>query len=309
MDGNFFKILEFFKSQKSLKEFELVLKGNSAKKSLKRFFEESCLEGALALMLGFAVLLELEAGEEWFFLLPILSFLLPLSFNYFFQILKFEKRKREIEEQVPDALLQAASMPYSSGFANIAEYLARQRLGALSKEFEKASLEIEKGATVREALENIAKRCNSRIVERMCTLLSQGFEAGISMSLVFRETAEDLIETRTILRERSAVLAVQKLTLLFAGALLVPLVLGLLAGMVNDFDFQSFGELGVGLGEKERLGLMQAAQFSNQVYIIEYAIIASLFAAFIDSDLKKSIIYVLALLPASSIAYFIASAL
>src|SRR3989338_1061240 len=94
MDGNFFKILEFFKSQKSLKEFELVLKGNSAKKSLKRFFEESSLEGALALMLGFAVLLELEAGEEWFFLLPILSFLLPLSFNYFFQILNCKALKQ-----------------------------------------------------------------------------------------------------------------------------------------------------------------------------------------------------------------------
>jgi len=296
-------------SAKKIQEFEELLKQNNAKQGLKSFFEASLLESSVILLFGFALLAELQASEELFIAFPIIAFAVPLLGNYFFQLLKFEKRKREIEEAVPDVLLQAASLPNNANFSNIAEYLARQNFGALSREFEKARVEISKGASVQEALRNISKRCRSSIVERMARLLTQGFESGADLSLVFRETAEDLIETRTILRERKAALTVQKLTLLFAGALIVPLVLGLLVGLVKGFDFESIADLGIGLQAVQRKELFNAALTANQAYIIEYAVIASVFVALIDNDLKKSIIYALALVPASLLAYGIASIL
>lgn len=295
--------------KEKLEKFEAMLLQNNPRNSLKKFFESSLAEGAFVLLFGLALAFEMQAGEEFLLALPIAAFITPLFSNYFFQSLIFEKRKREIEEAVPDVLLQAASMPSNSSFSNIAEYLSRQDFGALSKEFEKAKLEVEKGAAVQEALGNIAKRCNSPIVERMALLLKQGFESGNDLSSVFRETAEDIIETRTILKERSAALALQKMTLLIAGALIVPLVLGLISGLIKGFDFAQVSELGIGLGEAQRKELIQTALTTSQLYIIEFAVLASVFAAFIDSNLKKSVIYAVLLIPAGLAAFYIAGAL
>ncbi|MDO8647889.1 MAG: type II secretion system F family protein [Candidatus Diapherotrites archaeon] len=302
-------MIEKFFGKEKAEDFEAMLLQNNPRNSLKKFFESSLAEGALILLLGLALAFELQLGEEFLFALPIIAFIVPLFANYFFQSLVFEKRKREIEEAVPDVLLQAASMPSNSSFSNIAEYLSRQDFGSLSKEFEKAKLEVEKGAAVQEALGNISKRCNSPIVERMALLLKQGFESGNDLSSVFRETAEDIIETRTILKERSAALALQKMTLLFAGALIVPLVLGLISGLIKGFDFAQVSELGIGLAEAQRKELIQTALTTSQLYIIEFAILASIFAAFIDSNLKKSVIYAALLIPAGLAAFYIAGAL
>ena len=295
--------------KEKVESFEAMLLQNNPRNSLKKFFEASLAEGAMILLIGFALAFELQAGEGFLLALPIAAFIVPLFANYFFQSLVFEKRKREIEEAVPDVLLQAASMPSNSSFSNIAEYLSRQDFGALSKEFEKAKFEIEKGASVQEALDNISRRCSSPIVERMALLLKQGFESGNDLSSVFRETAEDIIETRTILKERSAALALQKMTLLFAGALIVPLVLGLISGLIKGFDFAQVSELGIGLAEKQRKELIQAALTTSQLYIIEFAILASVFAAFIDNNLKKSVIYAVLLIPAGLAAFYVAGAL
>jgi len=293
----------------ALENFELVLKQNSGRNSLKGFFEQSMIASVFLLLAGFAAALELGLGENALIAATVLSFAVPLMLNYFIQLMAFERRKRKIEEIVPDALLQAASIPSGNDFSKTLKCLSAEDFGELGKEFSKAGAELLKGASVQECLDGIAKRNCSKIVGRMCLLLKQGFESDADLSSVFRETAEDIIETRNIIKERQATLTVQKITLVFAGALIVPMVLGLLSGIVKDFDIKDFEELGVGLDAGQRHELQNAAQTATVLYIIEYAFIASFFAAMMDNDLKKGALYSLFLVPCGLGAFIIAGML
>jgi len=82
-----------------------------------------------------------------------------------------------------------------------------------------------------------------------------------------------------------------------------------LVGMLKGFDFATIAEVGIGLQAVQRKELMQAALTATNIYIIEYAFIAGIFVALIENNLKKSIIYCLALLPASIVTFFIAGML
>ena len=53
----------------------------------------------------------------------------------------------------------------------------------------------------------------------------------------------------------------------------------------------------------ERIALLGAATFAGQVYIAEYVVIASVFVAFFESDMKKAAVYAAILLPLSMISY------
>lgn len=293
--------------RKTFEGFEKKLMQNNPKNSLKKFFEESMAFSAIALLAGLAAALQLGLGDEALAAIAIAAFTIPAIAHCFFQLFLFEARKRRMEEAVPDALLQVASLPSGNDFPKTLKSLSGSEFANLGKEFSKALEEMSRGASAQEALDAIAERNCSRIVSRMCSLLKQGFESGADLSAVLRETAEDIIDTRNILKERSATLTVQKITLVFAGALIVPMVLGLLSGMVKDFDNGSIEELGVGLGKEQRVELQGAAQAATMLYIIEYAFIASFFTALIDNDLKKGALYSLFLVPCSLFAFIIAA--
>ena len=95
----------------------------------------------------------------------------------------------------------------------------------------------------------------------------------------------------------------QKYTLLIAGALIVPMVLGLVTKTVSGLNFGTLAELELGMPAAERIALLGAATFAGQVYIAEYVVIASVFVAFFESDMKKAAVYAAILLPLSMISY------
>lgn len=302
------EFLKVFFSQQSLNDFEEMLKLNNAENSLKSFSEKSFLQGSLLLMFGVFAVLFFEFEIEFIvFLLPVLA--IPFFLNYFIQAFKFETRKRKIEALIPDLLLQASMLPFKESFFETINYLSKCGYGFLSIEFEKARKEIEGSASVEEALKNIAKRCMSKVVSRAMRLLIQGYNSGADMSSVFKETAEDLLKTNALMQERNAALIVEKYTLLFAGGLIVPMVLGLIVGMVSGFDFSVAGELSFGLNAEARKEIFQTALFANQVYLAIYALMASLFVANQEGNLKKAFLYALVLLPLSIAVYNFAQVL
>lgn len=189
------------------------------------------------------------------------------------------------------------------------EFISESGYGALSDEFGKAVLEMRKGASFRESMENMKKRNRSEVLDRALGLLAQGYDSGADMGSTFREAASDLLESNAILRERNSTLVIEKYTLLLAGGLIVPLVLGLISGLVAGFDFSALGELGIGAGEAERAGLLEAAMFANVAYIAEYSLLASLFVANQEGNLKKSLVYAALLVPIGQIAYVLAGML
>src|SRR3989338_3561971 len=236
----------------------------------------------------------------------------PLLFafgRYFLLLYKFEMRRRSIEGAVPDLLLQASIFPESAEAIKIIEYLSNADYGALSLEFKKALAEIRKGASVEAALKNMSLRNKSKILSRALELIIQGYNSGAKMSKIFREAAEDMLETRGIIRERIATMTIEKYTLILAGGIIVPLVLGLLVGLVTKLDFVSADFLQIGMGAIERKELLNSAMLANQLYIAEYALLASFFIANMENNIKKAVIYACIMMPLSFAVYMIAQVL
>ena len=71
-------------------------------------------------------------------------------------------------------------------------------------------------------------------------------------------------------------------------------------------NFSFISELGLGASELERKQLFDASILANYLYIFEYALLASVFAAWQENNSSKAIIYAIILVPLSLWAYFIA---
>ncbi|MEW6295779.1 MAG: type II secretion system F family protein [Candidatus Diapherotrites archaeon] len=306
---SFNSIIEYFFGKKSRIEFEEMLKENECKKNLEGIIKESLLHGAVAATILFSILIFLEFPFFYSIIFSLTAFFAPLILQYSFQLLLFEKRKREKERMVPDLLLQASLFPRGTATTKIISYMAKTEFGLLSKEFKKVNSEIRKGASIEKALSRMQQRCKSKIVERAADLLIQGHSSGAEMHSVFKETAEDVLETQSIIRERNATTTIEKYTVLMAAAIIVPLILGLIVGLIEGLNFQGIAELSLGLSSKERKALLEAALTANFSYIIEYSLIASIFISHHEGNKKKAIIYSLILIPASIITYTIARAL
>ena len=210
---------------------------------------------------------------------------------------------KAMEKNVPDVLLHAASFPRGTNVVSIIKSLGNSDYAELSEEFRKAHSEILKGATPEKAFSNMKNRNRSKVIERAIDLILEGMNSGTDSSSVFKDAAEDILETNAVIQERASSLVVQKYTLLVAGALIVPLVLGLVIKTVNGLDFGTLAELEIGMASSERKALLEAASLSGQIYIAEYVVIASAFVGFFESDIKKSVIYAAVLLPLSIICY------
>ncbi|MFH1224829.1 MAG: type II secretion system F family protein [Candidatus Diapherotrites archaeon] len=302
-------MLGYFVKPEKLRGFEEMLRMQNQKSELRTWFRRNIVVGAGCFIIALCVLIYAQAGDFYITMLPFCAFAAPFIASYFIAVYKFERRKRSIEALVPDVLLQASIFPKGTPAGRIIKYLARADYGQLSAEFEIAHRKIENSASVEEALNDMKRRNRSRVLVRALDLLLEGYNSGADMGQTFKEAAEDLLETNSIIRERVSSMVVEKYTLLFAGGIIVPLVLGLIVGLVSGLDFANVGELGIGMDAARRAEMISASLLANQVYIAEYALIASLFVANQEGNMKNAIVYAALLLPLSVIVYNLAQAL
>ncbi len=282
--------------------FEETL-GRNCGKGIEWFVGVSVLSGFVLSLSGIAISFTAGMNNFYITVIAFVAFIAPLPLHFLLQQYLSELNRAKIDALVPDLLLQASAFPRGTSFEKIIQYFSNERFGLLGGEFERAGQEIEKGSTVPNALDNIRERCGSKVVDRAVLLLKQGYNSGADMSKIFREAASDLIETSAILRERNAALVIEKYTLLLAGGLIVPLILGLLVGMVSSMDFSAFELLDFGASVEEKTALLQSTVLANQIYIVEYSLIAAFFVANQEGKPKKALLYACFLLPVSVICF------
>ncbi|MAG21847.1 MAG: hypothetical protein CL943_00890 [Candidatus Diapherotrites archaeon] len=285
-----------------IKEFEYLLKDNSGK-DIEWFLKTTGVASFAISIATILILFTQNTTNFYITMVALAAFFTPFPLHYMLHHYLSELKKRKREQLIPDILLQASAFPKGTSFGKIIDYFSNARFGLLGKEFEKAQLEIGKGASVQQALDNISKRCRSDIVGRAMRLLKQGYVSGADMSTTFRETADDLLETNAILRERNAALVIEKYTLLFAGGFIVPAILGLLVGMVGSMDFAALELLEFGASAAEKGALLESTILANQIYIVEYSLLAAFFVALLEGNPKKVLVYAAFLLPISLISF------
>ncbi len=296
-----------FFSRKAAREFREKLQLNNS--GLQKFFSQGILLGFAASIGTIALLFHLKEHFLYITVFSSAAFFAPMLILFFIHDYLFERNRRKKEEAVPDFLLQASAFPRGTPFTVIVEHSIGKGFGLLGKEFKRAGQEMERGASVEQALLNMGRRNKSSVIDRTVNLLIQGYKSGADMCDIFRESAADLLETNALLQERNAALVVEKYTLLFAGGLIVPAVLGLIAGLVTGFNLASLELLDFGISVKERQAVLEALLLANKIYIAEYALLAATFLGMQEADSKKAVLYAALLLPLSLFTYFAASAL
>lgn len=240
---------------------------------------------------------------EWALVFGVLSFL-PLVAAYVVPSYFWMARQRQLEAELAQALHRAASNSFLPAEALLAELAAGD--GALAKEFRKASMQVKNGIPVDDALEAMAGANDSRMLAMALGLLVQCYRTGADMAGAFRETADEISGIASVMRQQAISTTVEKYTLLLAGGVIVPLVLGALVAMVGSLSFSGLSELG--FGAVDQGALLANALLGSEVYIAEYAVIASVFVAYQESSLEKAVVYIAVLVPLSLALFMLARA-
>lgn len=299
-------LVEHFLGEAKKRSFEdKLFLNNSRFKGLRGFIFWSIIEGML-LMPCIGIALQLFAGlsvEKILFIL-IGGFFLPFGANYIYQDIVFEKRKRNKEELLSDLLLEASIFCDEASMEKTIRKIGEADFPLLSKDFERAYLEIRNGAGVEEALVRIKQLNHSRTYSRAIDLFIEGYKSGAHISDTLKEAAEDLLESKAIIKERQAVMLVTKYTLLLSAGLIVPAIMGLIIGLVGGLNFEGIGELGIGIAASQRKELFASAVFASTAYVFEYAALSSFFLAQQEANKKNFWIYALILLPLAGAVFF-----
>jgi hypothetical protein len=301
------KMLRNFFEENKIQEFEekLLLNENFVC-NLKKFIYFgvlfACIVFTSIVIIGYYV------GLEWnrFIAFGIVGFFISFFVLYIAEDVIFEKRKRKKEELLPNMLLEASVFCDNNSLLKTIEKISLQENSLIQKDFERALIEIHNGSSVDEALQRIKKLNKSKSYNRVIDLFLTSYKTGAKMSIVFLETAEDLMENKAIIKERQAVMLVTKYTLLLSASLIVPGILGLIIGLVGGMNFIGMDSIGMGLSIEARKEIFGLAVLGVNLYVIEYAIIGSLFLALQEGNKKQFWVYCFLLIPVSTIVFFIA---
>lgn len=208
---------------------------------------------------------------------------------------------KQAEESLPDALYQAASIHRILSAEKMLQSLSQSGFGRLSEAFEIAARRQKAGEGFQKSLEAAGNHCPSPLVARALSLLSVAYETGANLSFALRETAQDTAAFFALVRERAALLSVQRYTVLAASALLVPFVLGTAVSLSPSLSsasslFQS--------GPSAALPLASAAQ----AYLLINSALSALMLSLSESDARRWLLYFSAIAPVSQLAFALASA-
>ena len=272
------------------------------------FLTLSIFEGIGVMLVAMVLIWSLKL-HDFYIILSGLSFFLPLILNYMFQDILFEKRKLQKEALLPDLLLEASVFCDETSFIGTIKRLSMQDFPLLSSDFQRAFSEISNGSGVEETLERMRKLNKSRAFSSVLSLLLQGYNSGANMSEMFKEAAENLLEMQAVLRERGAVMLINKYTLILAAGFIVPAILGLIVGLVSGMSFDSIGEMSLGMSVEERIRMLELATLGTNIYLGEYALISAFFLALQEGNKKNFWIYAAILLPLALIIFHLAQIL
>ncbi|MFH0905732.1 MAG: type II secretion system F family protein [archaeon] len=236
------------------------------------------------------------------FCFDLLLVFLILSINQYSKSLI----KKSLEDSILEEILKLTSLSKASDIKLIIQKLKNSKNKYLSKEFKEISSKIEKGHNIKELFEILKSKYNSEILDSFLDLLISSRTSGTVRLEDYKRLSDNFIKNKNLIDERNSILLIQKYTIILAGALLVPAILGIVISLSKQLGSVSVIST---LGFDINSNLFIIAYYCTIIYIIEYVIISSVYLAFLESNIKKTIIYLIILLPISLIIFLVAGLL
>jgi hypothetical protein len=287
----FERVIRFLFEDEKIDSFEdKLLMNNSRMKNLNGFIKYSIFEG-IFFMIGVMIVVWNSPQQNLYIILGGFSFFIPFILNYLFHDIVFERNRIEKEFLLPDLLLEASVFCDESNFLGTIKRISTQDFPLIGSDFKRIYNEICNGSGIEEAIERAKKRNKSKIFSSTMNLFLQGYHSGAKMSELFKESAENILEMQAVLRERGAIMLINKYTLILAAGLIVPGILGLIVGLVSGLSFDALGEMSIGLELEERKRMLELTTLGTNIYLVEYALLSSFFLALQEGNKKNFWIY------------------
>ncbi|MFH1095206.1 MAG: type II secretion system F family protein [Candidatus Micrarchaeota archaeon] len=129
-----------------------------------------------------------------------------------------------LESELPNLLLIGASSGRFS-LEKMLEHSSKGPSGPLAAQSAAALRQLRAGENPVRVLSRWAERTPSIMLERALGLLTVGYKTGGHLSTALRATAQDLLSSFMLVRERASLLSIQSYTLIAASGILVPAIL------------------------------------------------------------------------------------
>jgi Flp pilus assembly protein TadB len=146
-------------------------------------------------------------------------------FSYIRLVLAADKRAKQIESMLPDALqLVSANIRAGMTIDKALWLCARPEFGPFEKELRRMASETLGGKPISNSLKDSTKRVNSIVLERAMRLIIQGIELGGELARLLTEVAHDVRTNEALKKEINAATAMYTLFIIFASVIAAPLL-------------------------------------------------------------------------------------
>jgi tight adherence protein B len=253
-------------------------------------------------------------GTASFLIITLLAYLLPYSliikgvtiaicgtasyfiFPYLMISVAAERRKKEMETVLPDALL-LISTNIKSGTSINRAFLAsaRDEFGPLQEELRTTAIEISGGKSVQEALDNMRGRVKSEIFKDTLKILSDAIESGGNTAELLESSADDIRSSLELRQEIKSSIQMYTIFILIAAVFGAPLLFSITVYMAQTTT-QMWEETDLqGASSNFASGGSTGIQFQqpdvNTEFLVQFSVLAiaitNIFGALIISQIKN----------------------
>ncbi len=217
--------------------------------------------------------------------LPFLLAGFTLLFCLVYPYVQFSRMQKQLEDELPTALEQAAQFMPHSRSEKVIQTLAELDSGKLSEEFAKAQREIEAGARFDQAMEKIYEDTGSQYLKQGLELIVRSHKTGLDMRKSLLNTAEYMRKIKYIMQESKAATfserATQAVGYLISAALFA-IVLSLGTGLSKTLSGTVFSP---------SPGALDAIAAGIQINLLIHPIIIAWNISALENDRKRALFY------------------
>ncbi len=231
----------------------------------------------------------------WIVGISVLPLLVMAGFTPYVIIrMTAEKRREEIEQVLPDALLLMSANIRSGLTVDKALLVsARDEFGPLAREVKEASMEIFGGAPVEKALRKLRDRSNSGLFREVIRLILDGMQAGGELSELLESSAHDIRKTLMLRKEISSNVKMYVLFITMAAVVGAPLLFGISTYLI-DTTFTMWSEQDVDFSETKTSIVSISQPTIDPKFFLRFAVtsivVTNTFASLIISEIKHGTI-------------------